>query len=140
MNENMNATQKFRREYRDRRRTYRNVGENVNPLRRKRINPLVERNSSNQKETLMKHVARSICLAAFCAGTVLAEYEILLRLGGVFVALATAFALAVVSGALYRAPEADERAHGLHVDSVIGPPGFLRRIRPFQRQMRRGWT
>ena len=88
----------------------------------------------------MKHVARSICLGAFCAGTVLAEYEILLRLGGVFVVLATAFALAVVLGALYRAPEADERANGLHVDSVIGPPGFFHRIRLFQRQMRRGWT
>ena len=42
----------------------------------------------------------------------MAEYEILLRLGGVFVVLATAFALAAVSRALYRAPEADERANG----------------------------
>ena len=88
----------------------------------------------------MKHVAGSICLGAFCAGTVLAEYEILLRLGTVFVVLAAAFALALVSGALYRAPEADERADGLHVRQRNRLPGFLRPIRPFQRQMRRGWT
>jgi hypothetical protein len=88
----------------------------------------------------MKRIGRWICLGAFCAGTVLVEYEILLRLGTVFVVFAAASAFAVVSGALYCAPEADERADGLHLRQRNRPQGFLRSIRPFKRQLRRGWT
>ena len=67
------------------------------------------------KGILTKKVAGLICLALFCAGTVFLEYEMLLLLGAAFVILAAALALAVISGALYRAPEGDERADGLHI-------------------------
>jgi hypothetical protein len=63
----------------------------------------------------MKNVAGLICLISFCAGTVFVEYEILLVFGGAFVVFAGASALGVISGALYRAPEGDERADGLHI-------------------------
>jgi hypothetical protein len=43
----------------------------------------------------MKHLGSSICLGAFCAGTVLVEYEILLHLDAVLVVFAAASALAV---------------------------------------------
>jgi len=56
-----------------------------------------------------------ICLALFCVGTVFLEYEMLLLFGAAFVVFAAACALAVILGALYRAPEGDERADGLHI-------------------------
>jgi hypothetical protein len=39
----------------------------------------------------------------------------MLLLGAAFVVFAVAGALAVIAGALYRAPEGDERADGLHI-------------------------
>jgi hypothetical protein len=71
--------------------------------------------SRRSKKTLTKKVAGLICLALFCAGTVFLEYKMLLLFGAAFVAFAAASALAVISGALYRAPEGDERADGLHI-------------------------
>jgi hypothetical protein len=56
-----------------------------------------------------------ICLALFCTGTVFLEYEMLLLSGAAFVVFAAACALAVISGALYYAPEGDERGDGLHL-------------------------
>src|SRR5262245_32814086 len=67
---------------------------------------------SNQ--TLTKG-AGLICLAWVCAGIVFVEYEMLLLCGAAFVVSAAACAVAVISGALYRAPEGDERADGLHI-------------------------
>src|SRR5919108_1238931 len=63
--------------------------------------------SRPSKRTLTKNVAGLIGLASFCAGTVFLEYEMLLLFGGAFVVFAGASALAVISGALYRAPEGD---------------------------------
>jgi len=77
------------------------------------------------KETLTKTVAGMICLASFCAGTVFLEYEMLLLFGTAFIVFAAACALAVISGALYRAPEGDERADGLHIRQRNRPRRFL---------------
>ena len=77
------------------------------------------------KKTLTKKVAGLICLALFCAGTVFLEYEMLLLFGSAFVVFAAACALAVISGALYRAPEGDERADGLHIRQRNRPRRFL---------------
>jgi hypothetical protein len=68
---------------------------------------------SNQ--TLTNKVAGLICLAWVCAGTVFVEYEMLLLCRAAFVVSAAACAVAMISGALYRAPEGDERADGLHI-------------------------
>ena len=67
------------------------------------------------KETRTKKVAGLICLAWICAGTVFVEYEMLVLSGAAFVVSAAACAVPVISGALYRAPEGDERADGLHI-------------------------
>jgi hypothetical protein len=88
----------------------------------------------------MKNVAGLICLASFCAGTVFVEYEMLLLFGGAFIVFAGVSALGVISGALYRAPEGDERADRLHIRQRNRPRRFLRHVRPFQGQMRRRWT
>lgn len=77
------------------------------------------------KKTLTKKVAGLICLALFCAGTVFLEYEMLLFFGTAFVVFAAACALAVISGALYSAPEGDERADGLHIRQRNRPRRFL---------------
>jgi hypothetical protein len=77
------------------------------------------------KETLSKKVAGLICLALFCAGTVFLEYKMLLLFGTAFVVFAAACALAVISGALYSAPEGDERADGLHIRQRNRPRRFL---------------
>jgi hypothetical protein len=77
------------------------------------------------KEILTKKVAGLICLALFCAGTIFLEYKMLLFFGAAFVAFAAASALAVISGALYRAPEGDERADGLHTRQRNRPRPFL---------------
>ena len=66
-----------------------------------------------------------ICLALFCTGTVFLEYEMLLLSGAAFVVFAAACALAVISGALYCAPEGDERADGLHIRQHNRPTPFL---------------
>jgi len=63
----------------------------------------------------VKQLAGLIFLAAFCASAVLVEYEIAWRVGGAFILLAGACGLAVVSRALYTAPEGDERADGFHI-------------------------
>jgi hypothetical protein len=78
---------------------------------------------SNQ--TLTKKVAGLICLAWICAGTVFVEYEMLLLCRAAFVVSAAACAVAVISGALYRAPEGDERADGLHIRERNPPRPFL---------------
>jgi len=78
---------------------------------------------SNQ--TLTKKVAGLICLAWICAGTVFVEYEMLLLSGAAFVVSAAACAVAVISGALYRAPEGDERADGLHIRERNRPRQFF---------------
>jgi hypothetical protein len=70
------------------------------------------------KKTLAKKLAGMICLAFFCAGTVFLEYKMLLLFGAAFVVFAAASALAVISGALYGAPQGDERADGLHIRGV----------------------
>src|SRR4030095_13473321 len=70
---------------------------------------------SRCSKTLTKKVAGLICLALFCAGTVFLEYKMLLLFGSAFVVLAAASAFAVILGALYSAPEGDERADGLHI-------------------------
>jgi hypothetical protein len=70
---------------------------------------------SRCSKTLTKKVAGLICLALFCAGTVFLEYKMLLLFGSAFVVFAAASAFAVISGALYRAPEGDERGDGLHI-------------------------
>ena len=67
------------------------------------------------KGTLTKKVAGLIFLASVCAGTVFLEYEMLLLCGAAFVVSVAACGVAVISGALYGAPEADERADGLHI-------------------------
>ena len=76
------------------------------------------------KGTHTKKVAGLICLALFCAGTVFLEYKMLLLFGATFVAFAAAFALAVISGALYRAPEGEELADGLHIRQRNRPRPF----------------
>jgi hypothetical protein len=53
------------------------------------------------------------------------EYKILLFFGAAFLAFAGASALAVISGVLYRAPEGDERADGLHIRQRNRPKRFL---------------
>jgi len=67
------------------------------------------------KKTLTKKLTGLICLAWVCAGTVFVEYEMLLLCRAAFVVSAAACAVAMISGALYRAPEGDERADGLHI-------------------------
>ena len=88
----------------------------------------------------MKNIAGIICLASSCAGTVWVEYEAISRFGGAFILIAGASALAVLSSALFRAPEGYEGDNGLHVrpgDRRFGP---TRHVRLSQRQLRREWT
>jgi hypothetical protein len=88
----------------------------------------------------MKQLRRWIYLGPLSAGILFAEYEVLQRLGGVFVVFAGACALAIVAGALYRAPEGYEGADGFHIRPRKRSSGFGSAVRPSQRQMRRGWT
>ena len=88
----------------------------------------------------MKNIAGIFCLASFCAGTVWVEYEAISRFGGAFILIAGASALAVLSSALFRAPEGYEGDNVLHVrpgDRRFGP---TRHVRLSQRQARREWT
>ena len=82
--------------------------------------------SRYSKETLTKKVVGLICLALFCASTVFLEYEMLLLSGAAFVVFAAACALSVISGALYHAPEGDERADGLHIRGVPSRHGLTK--------------
>jgi hypothetical protein len=88
----------------------------------------------------MKNIAGIICLASFCAGTIWVEYEAISRFGGAFILIAGASALAVLSGALFRAPEGYEGANGLHVRPGNRRFGHTRHVRLSQRQVRREWT
>jgi hypothetical protein len=67
-----------------------------------------------------------ICFALFCAGTVFLEYKMLLFFGAAFVAFAAVSALALIWGALYRAPEGDERADGLHIRGAPSRRGLTK--------------
>jgi hypothetical protein len=75
-------------------------------------------------KTLTKKVAGLMCLFSFCAATVFLEYKMLLLFGATFIVLAAACAVAVISAALYRAPEGEERADGLHVRQPNQPRPF----------------
>ena len=88
----------------------------------------------------MKNISGIICLASFCAGTIWVEYEAISRFGGAFILIAGASALAVLSAALFRAPEGYEDANGLHVRPGNRRFGHTRHVRLFQRQLRREWT
>jgi hypothetical protein len=88
----------------------------------------------------MKIIAGIICLASFCAGTIWVEYEAISRFGGAFILIAGASALAVLSGALFRAPEGYEDANGLHVRPGNRRFGHSRHVRLSQQQVRRKWT
>ena len=77
------------------------------------------------KKTLTKKVAGLICLGLCCGGTIFLEYGMLLLFGAAFVVFAGACALAVISRALYRAPEGDERADGLHIQQHNRSRPFL---------------
>jgi hypothetical protein len=88
----------------------------------------------------MKNIAGIICLASFCAGTVWVEYEAISHFGVAFILIAGASALAVLSGALFRAPEGYEGANGLHVRPANRRFGHTHRVRLSQRQVRREWT
>ena len=77
--------------------------------------PRCQRIWIRRSKTLTKKVAGLICLISFCAATVFLEYKMLLLFGATFIVFAAACAVAVISAALYRAPEGDERADGLHV-------------------------
>jgi hypothetical protein len=87
----------------------------------------------------MKKMAGLICLASFCAGTIWVEYEVISRLGGVFVFIAAGFALALLSRALFRAPEGHEGPSGL-VRPHTRRFEPTRQVRLSQRQVRREWT
>jgi hypothetical protein len=76
-------------------------------------------------KTLTKEVAGLISLGLLCAGTIFLEYELLLHFGAAFVIFAAACALAAILGALYRAPEGDERADGLHIQQHNRSRPFL---------------
>jgi hypothetical protein len=69
---------------------------------------------NNEGPDIVKQLAGLISLASFCSAAVPVEHEIAWRVGGAFIFLAGACGLAVVSGALYTAPEGDERADGFH--------------------------
>ena len=88
----------------------------------------------------MKNVAGIICLASSCAGTIWVEYEAISRFGGAFILIAGASVLAVVSSALFRAPEGYEGPNGLHLRQGDRRFGLTRHVRLSQRQARREWT
>src|SRR5438132_11142932 len=88
----------------------------------------------------MKNIAGIICLASFCAGAVWVEYEAISRFGGAFILIAGASALAVLSGALFRAPEGYEGANGLHVRPGNRRFGHHRHFRFHQGKLRGEWT
>jgi hypothetical protein len=81
--------------------------------------------SRRSKGSLTKKAAGLICWASFCAGAVFFEYRMLLLLGAAFVLFAAACALAVVAGVLYRAPDGEERADGLHIRQHERPEPFV---------------
>ena len=88
----------------------------------------------------MKKIMGLICLALFCVGAAWVEYEMMLHFGSAVIFFFAASALAALSGALVCAPEGYERADGFHVRASHRWYGFVRRVRLFQRQVRREWT
>jgi hypothetical protein len=88
----------------------------------------------------MKRLQGYIYFGSLCAGMLFVEYEILQRVGVVFVVCASACVLGTLAGALYRAPEGDERAEGLDIRAKKRPSGFISSVRSSQRQLKRGWT
>ena len=68
-----------------------------------------------RNQALTKEVAGWICFVSCCAGTVFLEYQMLLLCGAALFVFAAACAVAVISGALYLAPEGEERADGVHI-------------------------
>ena len=87
-----------------------------------------------------KNIAGIIGLASFCAGTIWVEHEAISRFGGAFILIAGASALAVLSAALFRAPEGYEGANGLHVRPGNRRFGLTRHVRLSQRRVRPEWT
>jgi hypothetical protein len=85
----------------------------------------------------MKKTAGLICLASFCAGTIWLEYQVISRFGSAFILIAGASALAVLAGALFRAPEGNEDANGLNVGHGNRRFRPTRYVRHSQRQVRR---
>ena len=88
----------------------------------------------------MKKIAGLICLGSVCASMIFIEYEAISRLGSAVILIAAASALAVLLGALFRAPEGYEGANGLHVRLGHRRSGASRHVRFSQRQIRREWT
>jgi hypothetical protein len=80
--------------------------------------------SRRSKATVTKNVTGLLCLVVFSVGVVFLEYKMLLLLGAVLFAFGVAFAVAVISTALYRAPEGDERPGGLHIRQRNRPKRF----------------
>ena len=78
-------------------------------------------------QALTKEIAGWIVLASCCAGTVFLEYQMLLLCGAAFFVSAAACAVAIISSALYLAPEGDERADGLHIRPRTQPRRFCLR-------------
>jgi hypothetical protein len=88
----------------------------------------------------MKATAALMCLGSLYAGAFWVAYQTALLLGiGCFL-FAGGSALTLLAAALYRAPEGQERADGLHIRSRKRPSRFVPAVRPTQRRMRRGWT
>jgi hypothetical protein len=87
----------------------------------------------------MKQTVRLICLALFCAGAVWVEFQMVLRFGSGLVLFVVASALAVLFGALVRAPEGHERADGFHV-RARDQSRLSRSVRLSEQRMRREWT
>jgi len=88
----------------------------------------------------MKKIAGLMCLAFVCGSMIFIEYEVISRLGRAVILIAAASALAVLLGALFRAPEGYEGPNGLHVRRGNRRFDRTRHVRLSQRQMRREWT
>jgi len=88
----------------------------------------------------MKRLQGYLYWGSLWAGMLLVEYEVLPRVGAVFVMCSSACVLAALAGALYRAPEGNERADGLHLRPKKRPSGFISAVRSSHRQVRQGWT
>ena len=88
----------------------------------------------------MKRLRGWIYLGSFCAAALWIEYQLALLLGAGWVLCGSVFALAVLTFALWRAPEGQERADGLHIRSRKGSSGFVPAVGAPARRMRRGWT
>ena len=88
----------------------------------------------------MKKIMRLTCLALFCVGAVWVEYEMALHFVSALILFLMASFLAALVAALFCAPEGYERAGRFHVRAPARRSDFVRRVRLFQRQVRREWT